>query len=247
MGLVYLSSAGAIPGPSVGGAVPLRGRIRQGAMRNVRSTAIVVFSGALASSLAMWVFTGLIDGFSADTFILVLVTYGAMGLVVLIAVQFARALRLGTTEVLAEPPRQLVGRGPMAAIAAARNRALAMGLSWGLFTLVIAALVTPLVWQIGTSEDHWLTVAGLAVAVAFTAAFVESTPWLYYHWLRRRLAREGLIPRDLRGFLDWCAEPGRGWLRASDAYEFRHRELLEHLAYGRRTPDEALPTVRAAG
>jgi len=31
--------------------------------------------------------------------------------------------------------------------------------------------------------------------------------------------------------LSGCFAPGeRGWLRISDAYEFRHRELLEHLA-----------------
>jgi hypothetical protein len=54
--------------------------------------------------------------------------------------------------------------------------------------------------------------------------------WLYYHWLRHRLARQGRLPRRLQPFLEWCAAPERGWLRLSDACEFRHRELLDHLA-----------------
>jgi hypothetical protein len=53
---------------------------------------------------------------------------------------------------------------------------------------------------------------------------------LYFNFLRRRLARRGQIPSDLSGFLDWCAAPERGWLRITDVYEFRHRELQEHLA-----------------
>jgi hypothetical protein len=63
--------------------------------------------------------------------------------------------------------------------------------------------------------------------------------WLYHHWLRRRLHIRGQLPRHLPEFLSWCAEPARGWLRITDAYEFRHRELLDHLAWPRSmTPAE---------
>jgi hypothetical protein len=32
------------------------------------------------------------------------------------------------------------------------------------------------------------------------------------------------------GFLSCCAQLSRGWLRITSAYEFRHREVLDHLA-----------------
>jgi DNA-binding CsgD family transcriptional regulator len=54
--------------------------------------------------------------------------------------------------------------------------------------------------------------------------------WMYHHLLRRRLASSGLLPGDLPEFLSFCAGPRRGWLRTTNAYEFRHRELLDHLA-----------------
>jgi hypothetical protein len=44
------------------------------------------------------------------------------------------------------------------------------------------------------------------------------------------LAARGALPARLRAFLQWCTKDERAWLRLSDAYEFRHRELLEHLA-----------------
>jgi hypothetical protein len=53
--------------------------------------------------------------------------------------------------------------------------------------------------------------------------------WLYNYWLRRRLAHSHCLPARLGTFLDWCALPPRNWLRVSDAYEFRHRDLLDHL------------------
>jgi len=73
----------------------------------------------------------------------------------------------------------------------------------------------------------------LGLAYGLTVGLVSGLilglgPWLRHHWLRCRLARQGLLPRRLKLFLDWCASPNRGWLRVSDAYEFRHRELLEH-------------------
>jgi hypothetical protein len=78
---------------------------------------------------------------------------------------------------------------------------------------------------------------GLPVGPAFGLAFLlivglagGMDAWLYYHWACHRLARKGSLPRRLLAFLEWCALPERGWLRLSDACEFRHRELLDHLA-----------------
>jgi len=61
-------------------------------------------------------------------------------------------------------------------------------------------------------------------------------PWACHYWIRWRLARRGLAPRKLPQFLLWCAAPERGWLRVSDAFEFRHRELLDYLAPDAQTP-----------
>lgn len=54
--------------------------------------------------------------------------------------------------------------------------------------------------------------------------------WLYHHWLRWRLDVHNRLPRHLPQFLSWCADHERQWLRVTNAYECRHRELLEHLA-----------------
>ena len=70
----------------------------------------------------------------------------------------------------------------------------------------------------------------------------------YYHWLRRRLARKGYLPRRLQPFLEWCAAPERAWLRVSDAAEFRHREFLDYLAseQNAHVRDLSLPNVPPA-
>jgi hypothetical protein len=69
---------------------------------------------------------------------------------------------------------------------------------------------------------------GLLFGLGFGLLF-GGNAWLYHYWLRRLSAR-GLLPRRLPQFLSWCAEPSRGWLRITDAYEFRHRELLDYLS-----------------
>jgi hypothetical protein len=79
------------------------------------------------------------------------------------------------------------------------------------------------------------TLVGLAVGLAF-ALRGGFGAWCYHYWLRANLARRKLAPIRLSGFIDWCAEPGRGWLRTSDGCEFRHRELLEYLASRPDTP-----------
>lgn len=52
--------------------------------------------------------------------------------------------------------------------------------------------------------------------------------WAYHYWVRWNLSRRNLLPFRLFAFLDWCCEVG--WLRVGEAYEFRHRELLEYIA-----------------
>jgi tetratricopeptide (TPR) repeat protein len=72
---------------------------------------------------------------------------------------------------------------------------------------------------------------GLAVTIFLFAWLSGLEAWAYYHWTRWSLARKKLLPLRLRAFLDWAAQD-TGILRASDSYEFRHRELLEYLARG---------------
>lgn len=137
--------------------------------------------------------------------------------------------------VAADAPEQLAGGGRSAHLAASRNSGLAYGLVSGLvFGLVtgVLAFVLP--------GDSWLA-GGASGGVRFGLAFglligavsgfrSGLGAWIYNRWLRRRLCRLGRLPGRLPEFLDWCAQPPRGWLRANGAYEFRHRALLDHLA-----------------
>lgn len=52
------------------------------------------------------------------------------------------------------------------------------------------------------------------------------------------VGRQGRLPKRLQPFLEWCALLERGWLPLSDAREFRHRELLDHLASETETDGE---------
>lgn len=190
----------------------------------------------LAVGVPFGVAIGLVSGLRAG------LTVGLVaGLVAGSFAGLADFLRAGTTSVSGDPPRRLAGGGVSAVLTAARNVglvtglicAVVSGLALGLISLVLfgraAALAFGLAWAVVMGLNFGLT-GGLA-------------PWFYHYWLRRRLARRGLLPRRLKEFLDWCASPNRGWMRVSDAYEFRHRELLEHLATTasrqRLRPDQA--------
>ena len=118
------------------------------------------------------------------------------------------------------PPAALIARAPGAVLAAARNRWLLMALGGG----VIGAVL-------GLQTGGWVgaIIVGLLAAL-LGGLFGGLGTWLYHYQLRWLLARKGLLPRQLPRFLRWCAEPKRSWLRVSDGYEFRHRELLDHLA-----------------
>jgi len=109
---------------------------------------------------------------------------------------------------------------------------LVFGLVFGLFVGLVSALISALVSRLVVGLVGGL-VGGLFGGLVFGLVGgleVGLDAWLYHHWLRWRLAARRVLPARLPAFLAWCAEDERGWLRISDAYEFRHRELLEHLA-----------------
>jgi hypothetical protein len=127
-----------------------------------------------------------------------------------------------------DPPRYLAGKGLGAVLVASRNVGLVLGIGMGLifglaFGFVIGFVQGP---AGGFALGPAVAVMG-GLVFALVGGLNSET---YYHWLRYRLAREGYLPRRLQPFLEWCAAPGRGWLRLSDACEFRHRELLDYLA-----------------
>lgn len=126
----------------------------------------------------------------------------------------------GSFKVADEPPKHLAGHGPGAVIRATRNHA-AVATVVG-FALLLA--INFLVW----SDEKALF---MVVVGTYTFGWASFETWCFYHWTRWKLARSGHIPRRLRPFLDWAAEETR-LLRVGDAYEFRHRTLLEHLARG---------------
>jgi hypothetical protein len=156
--------------------------------------------------------------------------YGmSFGLVAVVAVIFGLVFGL--------PTRLTLGLGLGLAFGLAFSLAgeslpaLISGLGFGLSSRLSLGLVVGLASGLPSA-----LVFGLAYALAFgLTGGVDA--WLYYHWLCRRLARQGSLPQGLQPFLEWCAEPERGWLRLSDACEFRHRELLDHLASDTETKE----------
>jgi hypothetical protein len=199
-----------------------------GAPRRTRISAIRkdtrrILAGMLATGLLMGLLIGIRKGlaFGLAFGLGVMPTFGLF-------VGLTLFIRAGTTSVPSDPPHRLAGRGPSAVLTAARNIALAGGLIGGILAGMITGLEAGLVLGRLAGLVFGVTfgvAAGFGLALTFGL-----TPWVYHYWLRHRLARQGLLPRRLQDFLDWCGFQSRGWLRVSDAYEFRHRELLEHLA-----------------
>jgi hypothetical protein len=147
-----------------------------------------------------------------------------VGLLVGLAAGLPALVSAGASTVVADPPRRLAGRGTGAVLTATRNAGLIAGLLVGTALDLVVGLGA------GWTGGGGLFTAVVALVVGVSAGLVSGLDaWFCYHWLRRRLARKGYLPRRLEPFLEWCALPERGWLRISDAYEFRHRELLDHL------------------
>lgn len=154
----------------------------------------------------------------------------------------------GRLVLAAEPiPRQLPGPSTV------MDQSLKLGRRTGLRGLVIGSWPA-LIFGGGAVIVEGVTV-GLLVTLScivgfggagFVIAWMSSgNAWFYHQWLRRDLARQGSLPRELDAFLAWSADPGRSWLRISDAYEFRHRHLQEYLATHPPDADHPRPTNTA--
>lgn len=140
---------------------------------------------------------------------------GAVGAALVLA-------NVGSSYVAEEPPARFVGRGPATVVAATRDH----GLVAAGFGAVVFSLPTALF-----ARDP----LGFAVFVAFSALLVGWVggigAWAFHYWIRWRLARAGLLPYRLGRFLAWASDR-TGYLRGADAFEFRHKELLDYLARG---------------
>jgi hypothetical protein len=169
------------------------------------------------------------------------------------------AATVGTQVIVEDPPRRFASAGPGAVLSASRSSGLRSTLLIGLAVVLAGVLVGGLLFALLNyygSDDDLLVHFGLIFRLAFGVVFgvvsgvavglaVGLDAWLFHYWLRWRLAARGVLPARLPAFLRWCAEDERAWLRISDAYEFRHRELLEYLAQTRDcTTDTATPKVR---
>jgi hypothetical protein len=162
-------------------------------------------------------------------------TWLLYGLIVVVSFGLFDYIRAGTSTVEADPPRRLAGRGLGAVLTATRNAGLVSGM-----VVVVALVLSFGLFGAAIHDLAWGLAFGLTMGLVFgvVGGLVGGLDaWLYHHWLRRQLACEGLLPRRLQPFLEWCAAPEQGWLRVSDACEFRHRDLLDHLA-SRGEPDE---------
>ena len=135
-----------------------------------------------------------------------------------------------------EPPSRFLRKGPETVLAASRTNGLRRGLIFatgGSVSFAIAGgvglgLVGEQVDALGGALAFGL-VGGLICGLD-AGLLGGLDAWLYHYWLRVRLRTRHQLPLQLPRFLRWCAEPQRGLLRITNAYEFRHRELLEYLA-----------------
>ncbi len=142
------------------------------------------------------------------------------GLVIASLLVVSDMLLVGTDIVVGEPPKRFSQMKPDAVLSASRKNGLISGLVGGLIVGLVA----------GSLAGVAAGVAGGLISSLFFALGAGLGPWLHHYWVRWELRRHGRIPRHLGDFLDWCAAPSQAWLRVSDGYEFRHRELLDHLA-----------------
>jgi hypothetical protein len=142
---------------------------------------------------------------------------------ILTAIIFALALGLfalffGSASRSTRPPAKLAARGPGAILAGSRDRWLVAG-SGGLLAGALLGIGDPL---------NILVFGPFGALFGILLGGIGT--WLYHYRVRLLLTREGLTPWRLPDFLAWCAAPKRGWLRVSDGYEFRHRDLRDYLA-----------------
>lgn len=127
---------------------------------------------------------------------------------------------VGSSYVAEEPPSHFAGRGPDAVTRATREH----GLLAAAFAAVLFSVPSAL---LGVSTAWFLLVVGPSTLLIGWLGGLNA--WAFHYWARWRIAREGLLPYRLGAFLEWAARDA-GHLRASDAYEFRHKELRDYLA-----------------
>jgi hypothetical protein len=217
--------------PWVASGVPWRSR-----WKTVRRRAI---HSIVVGTLWVGAGTGLLMLGGSDLLVTTAIPF--LWLMICAAAVLDDVVKAGRLDTFGRPPDCLRHQGPAALLDASRRVGSRAGVIAGIaiFALpTIATLPVLLIYVRGLPaalfvEDFGLNLAaGAALAPSFavrTAVVSGLDAWLYFHWLNRRLARRGLLPRNLPGFLDWCAHPSRQWLRATHVYEFRHRELREHL------------------
>lgn len=154
-----------------------------------------------------------------------------VGLVVLPYLILYDIVDAGRVAVSADPPARFALGHPDALLLASRNSGLSFGLCFG---VVYALGIGVPVWLIAGPIEGVRCALGFGLATAVGFGFLGGlNAWLFHYWLRWWLSVRGLLPRRLTQFLDSCAQPSRRLLRVTNAYEFRHRELLEHLALER--------------
>lgn len=228
----------ASPRPSVRTQVHWRARLHHATRPRKLATDLI-------AALAAGLFIGMIAGLITGDWLLSGLFWALAGLLIgsgSFAVDLAA--RVGTKVIIEDPPHRFAHAGPDAVLLASRSSGLLSGLLIGLAVPLASALVFGLVGALvgGLAGDLvgglgiglfiglvYGLVIGLVGGLVGGLAFGLDA-WLYHRWLRWRLAARGALPARLPAFLQWCTQDERGWLRISDAYEFRHRELLEHLA-----------------
>jgi hypothetical protein len=113
------------------------------------------------------------------------------------------------------------------------------------FTLVCSGEATALALVLRTSISDSAILAFLPALLALQLCYSYFCSGLedltYRYFIQRSFSRLRLLPSDLEGFLNWCSDPQQSWLRRYldyrteyrnyYSYEFRHRDLLEYLAY----------------
>jgi hypothetical protein len=228
--------------PSTWESVGWRVRVRHATSRKNLTEGLVV---GLTCGLIFGLISGLISGLNSGL-IVGLIT-GLTGPPLFIVLYLADA---GTEVVDAEPPARFARKRPDAVLVASRNSGLLSGLIATLSVWLITGLISGLIgWFVSGLIGRFINglIIGLIVGsiaglfIGFICGLLDGLDaWLYHYWLRRRLYTRGLLPRRLPQFLSWCAQPSRGWLRITNAYEFRHRALLDHLAPPSASPKDEI-------
>jgi hypothetical protein len=200
------------PAPSVRTRLNLLARMRYAASRGV-------LLAGLFPALVIGLFSALFVGLRGALFIGLLSALGG----VIAAIGSA-----GTEVVRADPPRRFAHAQPDAVLSASAASGLTGGLVTGLMQGLTVGLAGWLVDRPTVALTYGLTTA--LIGGLFVALLSGLNAWLYHYCLRGWLRARGLLPARLPGFFEWCARDERAWLRITEAYEFRHRELLEYLA-----------------